>query len=97
MTKLPWKERVGMLSINPDAASRDDIARMASELYAAMAPLAQKLYELKIKLRTFLAIGAWDFEEPELLGIGYVSAIVDVGVFFDWVIEEEAWHSVGVR
>ena len=32
---LPWSERVVMLSINPDAASRVDIARLASELMEA--------------------------------------------------------------
>lgn len=30
--KLPWSERVTMLSIHPDAATRDDVARLASEL-----------------------------------------------------------------
>lgn len=30
--ELPWSERVNMLSINPDAASRDDIARLATEV-----------------------------------------------------------------
>ena len=29
---LPWPERISMISINPDSASRDDIARMAAEL-----------------------------------------------------------------
>ena len=29
---LPWPERVRMLSVHPDAATRDDIARMATEL-----------------------------------------------------------------
>lgn len=32
--KLPWPERVNMLSINPDAATREDIARMAADLAA---------------------------------------------------------------
>jgi hypothetical protein len=29
---LPWDERITMLSVNPDAATRGDIARMATEL-----------------------------------------------------------------
>jgi hypothetical protein len=35
MQELPWSERVNMLSINPDAATRDDVARMAAELSEA--------------------------------------------------------------
>ena len=30
--KMPWDEKVTILSINPDAASRDDIARLASDV-----------------------------------------------------------------
>lgn len=34
-TPLPWPDRVAMLSVNPDAANRDDVARMAAELMEA--------------------------------------------------------------
>ena len=34
MSKLPWEERVTMLQINPDAASRDDVARLAEQVVA---------------------------------------------------------------
>jgi capsule polysaccharide export protein KpsE/RkpR len=38
---LPWSERIPMLSIHPDAATRDEVARLAAELMDARAALAQ--------------------------------------------------------
>ncbi len=32
MNELPWSERVNAISINPDMANRDDIAKMASDI-----------------------------------------------------------------
>lgn len=32
--ELPWSEHLNMLAVHPDAANRDDVARMASELGA---------------------------------------------------------------
>jgi len=29
---LPWLERINAISVNPDMATRDDIAKMATEL-----------------------------------------------------------------
>ena len=30
--EIPWSEKVNMLSINPDAATRDDVANMAATI-----------------------------------------------------------------
>jgi hypothetical protein len=39
---LPWNERVAAISINPDMASREDVARMAAELMDAMQMVERK-------------------------------------------------------
>ena len=48
--KLPWSERVGMLSIHPDAATRHDIARLAADLMYANAEI-QRLKEAITNIR----------------------------------------------
>lgn len=57
MTELPWRERVPMLSINPDAATRDDVASLATELMIAnhKLALARKAEEWAAKLYDALA------------------------------------------
>jgi hypothetical protein len=47
MTDIPWEERVSMLSINPDAATQDDIARLAAELMEANYKLEWVKFRLK--------------------------------------------------
>jgi hypothetical protein len=48
MNNLPWSEKVNMLSINPDAASREDIAKMAAELSEKDRELQKARKELDI-------------------------------------------------
>lgn len=48
MPGLPWSERINMFQINPDAATRDDIARLAEELFYSE--------EAKITYRALLAM-----------------------------------------
>ena len=58
--ELPWEERVPLLSINPDAASSDDVARLAAELMEARLKLEPALAELIVTNAT-----PADFERME--------------------------------
>lgn len=44
MSELSWQERIEMLSIHPDAAHRDDIARLAADLMEARRLLGEFLF-----------------------------------------------------
>lgn len=46
-TELPWDEKVPMLSINPDTASPQDVARLASELME-MRQALYRIYNLSL-------------------------------------------------
>lgn len=50
-TPLPWNERVPMLSINPDAATRDDVAKLAAG-YMALSGIARAAEKVSIDLKT---------------------------------------------
>ena len=46
--ELPWEEKVVLFQINPDAASRSDIARLAEELIEAQGKVVELRGRLKI-------------------------------------------------
>ena len=48
--ELPWAERVTMLSINPDAATRHDIAQMAADLTELMQASQETLQQFTQKV-----------------------------------------------
>lgn len=69
MSNLPWSERVPMLSINPHAASVDDISRLASELMEVRHSLL-KLIDLTEHTSAFIGMSLPDNEDAHrLMGV----------------------------
>ena len=59
MSELPWNEKVPMLSINPDAATNVDIARLAAELMEANHKLNLGVSQTFEKLHENKAFAHW--------------------------------------
>ncbi len=83
---LPWDERIVQLSIHPDAASKDDVARLASELLeyqyvrAGSQPPAESDWkrryedESAIVNRVWRALGIETYEQAKGLAIDEIVA-----------------------
>ena len=56
---ISWRERVPMLSLNPDAATKDDIARLASELMEANHTLKFYAYRQHYGGKTKMGYSLW--------------------------------------
>lgn len=56
---LPWSERVVMLSINPDAATRDDVAKLSADLMDRCARIAELERGLAEVIEDFKVVVAW--------------------------------------
>jgi hypothetical protein len=47
--ELPWSERINAISVNPDMANRDDVAKMAAQLSEAKAEVEALQQQIKDK------------------------------------------------
>lgn len=72
---LPWHERINMLSINPDAASRDDVARLAADLSAALQREAGIAERMTVEKIAEVMNKAW-WDSPMLDDGGYIARAV---------------------
>lgn len=64
---LPWSERVPLLGIHPDAASRRDIARLASELMEANRRIsALERANLTLSIAVENMVGAFEFNHNDV-------------------------------
>jgi hypothetical protein len=67
--KLPWTERVNMLSVNPDAATSDDVAQMAAEIQSQaeqIAALELSMCPLKGQLREARETALWTIAKQKM-------------------------------
>jgi hypothetical protein len=66
---LPWDERIATISINPDMATREDIAMLAAELMEARAEVKRLREALEDMVDQF----AYPLDEPPRITTGGLS------------------------
>jgi len=57
--ELPWDERVPMLSVHPDAGTRDDIARLAAELIEANGEVERLREQVALRSEMLMTLSDW--------------------------------------
>jgi hypothetical protein len=68
---MTWDERIATISINPDMASREDVANLASELMEARAEVKRLREALEDMVDQF----AYPLDEPPRITTGGLSAL----------------------
>lgn len=74
---MDWSERITMLSIHPDAATRDDVAQLAAELMEANAEIERLRGKLDIITKALVRHNHRDILEQVLAELKELEATND--------------------